>query len=179
MFCFDGCCKWQLYLGSVLVAVVLISGGFLYLQKRKSEQIMASFKNMLPQHATVLRDGQEKKVNAEDLVLGDIVMLKAGDAVPADLRVLECENLKVKKIILNFYLFLLSRKKTEKKKRKSSDFFVLFVIIIRLDSISPCKKIKMKKWKSSDFFALFICHHYSSGFDFLYCRFSVRWIIHR
>lgn len=80
------------YLGIVLFLVVFLSGTFSYFQEKKSNDLMASFKNMMPNLCTVIRDGNPSQVNAEDLVLGDIVLLKAGDKVPADMRIVECSD---------------------------------------------------------------------------------------
>ena len=59
-------------------------------------------------HALVVRDGQKLTVNAQDLVIGDIVLVRAGDRVPADIRVLESQGFKVSTgvllIIFNKYL---------------------------------------------------------------------------
>lgn len=56
---------------------------------------MESFKNMVPQFALVIREGEKLTLRAEDLVLGDVVEVKFGDRVPADLRVIEARNFKV------------------------------------------------------------------------------------
>ena len=56
---------------------------------------MESFKKLVPQEATVLRNGDKLSVNAVNLVVGDIVFVKAGDRIPADLRIFEARNLKV------------------------------------------------------------------------------------
>lgn len=82
----------NLYLGIVLFAVVLITGTFSYFQEKKSNDLMASFKNMMPNRCTVTRDGNPVEVVAEDLVIGDIVHIKAGDKMPADIRILECSD---------------------------------------------------------------------------------------
>jgi len=50
---------------------------------------MDSFKNLVPQYALCLRDGQKVTLLAKDLTLGDIIEVKAGDRVPADIRILE------------------------------------------------------------------------------------------
>lgn len=63
----------NLYLGIVLAAVVIVTGIFSYYQESKSSKIMESFKNMVPQFATVIREGEKLTLRAEDLVLGDIV----------------------------------------------------------------------------------------------------------
>ena len=82
----------NLYLGIVLVAVVSLTGVFSYLQERTSSNLMDSFKNMMPTMTTVIRDGETTKLNAINLCKGDIIMLKGGDKVPADVRVIECSD---------------------------------------------------------------------------------------
>lgn len=64
-------------------------------QESKSSKIMESFKNMVPQFATVIREGEKLTLRAEDLVLGDVVEVKFGDRIPADIRVIEARNFKV------------------------------------------------------------------------------------
>uniref|UniRef100_A0A7N6BFC2 Sodium/potassium-transporting ATPase subunit alpha n=1 Tax=Anabas testudineus TaxID=64144 RepID=A0A7N6BFC2_ANATE len=85
----------NLYLGVVLAAVVIITGCFSYFQEAKSSRIMDSFKKMVPQQATVIREGQKIQINAEFVVLGDLVEIKGGDRVPADLRVISSSGCKV------------------------------------------------------------------------------------
>jgi sodium/potassium-transporting ATPase subunit alpha len=85
----------NLYLGAVLAAVVLVTGIFSYYQEFKSNKIMESFKHMIPQMAAVLRDGQVISINAVDLVVGDIVDVKFGDRIPADIRILSGQGFKV------------------------------------------------------------------------------------
>merc|ERR1712226_1812676 len=85
----------NLYLGVVLTAVVVITGIFSYYQESKSAKIMESFKNLVPQYAVVRRNGEKITVKAAELTLGDIVDIKFGDRVPADLRVIEARGFKV------------------------------------------------------------------------------------
>jgi len=85
----------ELYLGIVLTAVVIITGCFSYYQESKSSKIMESFAKMVPQEAVVLRDGKKLNINAVDCVIGDVVFVKFGDRVPADLRVVESKGFKV------------------------------------------------------------------------------------
>ena len=56
---------------------------------------MESFKNLVPQYAVVVRDNKKFDIKAEELTLGDIIEVKFGDRVPADMRVLEATNFKV------------------------------------------------------------------------------------
>ncbi|KAF0301622.1 Sodium/potassium-transporting ATPase subunit alpha [Amphibalanus amphitrite] len=88
----------NLYLGIVLSAVVIITGCFSYYQESKSSRIMESFKNMVPQVCITLwssADGSKATVRAEELTLGDLVEIKFGDRIPADVRIIEARNMKV------------------------------------------------------------------------------------
>jgi len=85
----------NLYLGIVLTGVVLVTGIFSYYQESKSSKIMESFANMVPQYALAIREGDKISVKAEDLVIGDIIDIKFGDRIPADIRVVESKGFKV------------------------------------------------------------------------------------
>ncbi|XP_027765945.1 potassium-transporting ATPase alpha chain 1-like, partial [Empidonax traillii] len=85
----------NLYLAIALIAVVVVTGCFGYYQEFKSTNIIASFKNLVPQQATVVRDGAKQQINANELVVGDLVEIKGGDRVPADIRVLSAQGCKV------------------------------------------------------------------------------------
>lgn len=85
----------NLYLGLVLAIVVFVTGCFAYLQERKSSKIMDSFKKMVPQHARVIRDGIKDTISADEVVVGDLVEVGAGDRVPADIRVIFAHQFKV------------------------------------------------------------------------------------
>merc|ERR1712021_119966 len=85
----------NLYLGVVLTAVVTVTGVFSYYQESKSAAIMESFKNLVPQYALARRNGEKVTITTSELTLGDIVEVKFGDRVPADLRVLEASMFKV------------------------------------------------------------------------------------
>uniref|UniRef100_A0A8D0HLC2 Sodium/potassium-transporting ATPase subunit alpha n=1 Tax=Sphenodon punctatus TaxID=8508 RepID=A0A8D0HLC2_SPHPU len=85
----------NLYLGVVLSAVVIITGCFSYYQEAKSSKIMESFKNMVPQQALVIRNGEKLSINAEGVVIGDLVEVKGGDRIPADLRIISAHGCKV------------------------------------------------------------------------------------
>ena len=85
----------NLYLGIVLSAVVILTGIFSYYQESKSDKIMESFKNLVPQQALCIRNGEKKAIVARELVLGDVVEVKGGDRIPADLRIVQASNMKV------------------------------------------------------------------------------------
>lgn len=82
----------------LLVAVINATIGFL--QESKAEKALEGIKKMLSLDAVVIRDGKRQKIDAADLVPGDIVILKAGDKVPADLRILSAANLGVEEAAL-------------------------------------------------------------------------------
>uniref|UniRef100_A0A8B9KSU9 Sodium/potassium-transporting ATPase subunit alpha n=1 Tax=Astyanax mexicanus TaxID=7994 RepID=A0A8B9KSU9_ASTMX len=88
----------DLYLAITLIAVVVVTGCFGYYQEFKSTNIIASFKNLVPQQALVIRDGQKNQINANLLVVGDLVEIKGGDRVPADIRVITSQGCKVPNI---------------------------------------------------------------------------------
>ena len=79
----------------VILAVVLINATVGFYQEYRSEQSLAALKGMLPVRARVRREGKKIEVAAEDLVPGDIVLLEAGDPVPADGRLLLAAGLEV------------------------------------------------------------------------------------
>lgn len=85
----------QLYLGVVLTSVVIVTGIFSYYQENKSFRIMDSFKDMVPQYALVIRDGQKLTVKPEEICIGDLVEVKAGDRIPADIRIIKSHAFKV------------------------------------------------------------------------------------
>ena len=64
-------------------------------QEAKAEKSIESLKQMTPQKAKVIREGKTKEINAEEIVEGDIIILEAGNYVPADCRLLESYNLKI------------------------------------------------------------------------------------
>ena len=84
----------------IIMLVVLINSIIGYWQERKSEQAMEALKNMTKPFCKVKRDGVIHKIKSEELVVGDIVILEAGDIVPADLRLIESESLKIEESAL-------------------------------------------------------------------------------
>jgi len=76
----------------ILFVIVIINAGIGFFQEYKSEKIVSSLQHLIKEKTTVVRDGKEKEIWAEELVPGDIVLLQEGDGVPADLRLIESEN---------------------------------------------------------------------------------------
>ncbi len=85
---------------AVIVAVVLANALIGYLQEGKAEQAMAALRDLLAPKATVLRDGARLTIPAQELVLGDIVQVEAGDKLPADLRLLQVHSLTAQEALL-------------------------------------------------------------------------------
>jgi magnesium-transporting ATPase (P-type) len=84
----------------VILAVVVVNAVIGFVQEGRAEQAMEAIRGMLAPHSSVLREGRRHNVDAADLVQGDIVLVEAGDRVPADLRLLEARGLKAEEAIL-------------------------------------------------------------------------------
>ncbi|MBO5783259.1 MAG: calcium-translocating P-type ATPase, PMCA-type, partial [Clostridia bacterium] len=79
---------------ALIVFIVILNAVMGVIQESKAEKALDALKNMSAPHARVLRDNREQIVNAWELVPGDIIILEAGDFVPADARLLKSVNLK-------------------------------------------------------------------------------------
>jgi magnesium-transporting ATPase (P-type) len=84
----------------VILAVVIANAVIGFIQEGKAEKAMEAIRHMLAPSASVMRDGQRKSIDGGKLVPGDIVLLEAGDKVPADLRLLITHGLSVQESIL-------------------------------------------------------------------------------
>ncbi|MBQ8686012.1 MAG: calcium-translocating P-type ATPase, PMCA-type [Clostridia bacterium] len=84
----------------IIMAVVLINAVLGVLQESKAEKAIEALQEMSAAQSKVLRDGKILSVPSEELVVGDIVLLEAGDAVPADGRILESASLKIEEAAL-------------------------------------------------------------------------------
>jgi magnesium-transporting ATPase (P-type) len=85
---------------AVILAVVLINAIIGFVQEGKAEQALEGIRKMLSPHAQIRRDGGWVEVPAEELVPGDLVRLRSGDRVPADLRLIETTNLRIEESAL-------------------------------------------------------------------------------
>ena len=85
---------------AVIAAVVVINAVIGFVQEGKAEEAMEMIRKMLSPEAVAIRGGKRKKINAEELVVGDVVWLESGDRVPADVRLLEVNELAVEEAIL-------------------------------------------------------------------------------
>lgn len=84
----------------VIVVVAVINASIGFFQENKAEKALDDIKRLLSLKATVVRDGERLDIDAEKITVGDIVLLRPGDKVPADLRLLETNNLKIEESLL-------------------------------------------------------------------------------
>ena len=84
----------------VIFAVVLLNSFIGFFQEQKAEKAMEALKRLVVPKAKVLRGGALKEIAAFELVPGDVILLEAGDKVPADARIIEVFNLAVDEAIL-------------------------------------------------------------------------------
>ena len=84
----------------VILAVVVVNAIIGFVQEGKAEKALDSLRQMLAPKATVLREGIRKSIDGASLVPGDVVLIEAGDKVPADLRLLTAHNLLIGEAIL-------------------------------------------------------------------------------
>jgi P-type Ca2+ transporter type 2C len=84
----------------VILVIVLLNAIIGFFQEYRAEKAMQALKQMTITQARVLRDGTSSWLSATELVPGDIVLLEAGNAVPADLRIMESVNLKIEEAAL-------------------------------------------------------------------------------
>ncbi|EHN59200.1 cation-translocating P-type ATPase [Oenococcus kitaharae] len=83
-----------------ILLVVVLNAIFGVFQESKAEDAIEALKQMSTPNANVLRDGKVLSVPATDLVVGDIVLLEAGDIIPADLRLIDVSSLKIEEAAL-------------------------------------------------------------------------------
>eukprot|EP00043_Microstomoeca_roanoka_P016509 m.169139 g.169139 ORF g.169139 m.169139 type:complete len:745 (-) comp16472_c4_seq1:369-2603(-) len=94
-YIFDPSQNVNLWLGLILMLVVFGTSFAAYWQERKSSNLMEEFSKMTPLATVVIRDGVQAEIQGTNLAIGDIVAFKEGDVVPADVRLLQVNVLKV------------------------------------------------------------------------------------
>ncbi|KAL0079975.1 hypothetical protein F4703DRAFT_1871952 [Phycomyces blakesleeanus] len=83
------------YLGAILIGVALLNAFIEFYQEQKSAALLESFLNMIPAKCMVVRDHRIQQLDAINLVIGDVVFIRMGDKVPADLFIFAGSELKV------------------------------------------------------------------------------------
>ena len=89
------------WIESVIIAVVVLLNAILGLyQENKAEKSLEALKKMSAATCKVIRNGMLQTINADELVVGDIISIEAGDSIPADARIIEYSNLQVEEAAL-------------------------------------------------------------------------------
>ncbi|EMF0377898.1 HAD-IC family P-type ATPase [Enterococcus hirae] len=86
--------------GSIILAVVLVNSFVGYWQERKAEEALNGLEKLLGQNAVIFTEGIKELVPAKELVPGDLLALKAGDVIPADVRLIEVHDFMVEEAAL-------------------------------------------------------------------------------
>ncbi len=84
----------------IILAVVLINAILGVVQESKAEKAVEALQKMSAATTKTLRDGKVITIKSEDLVVGDVILLDAGDAIPADCRIFECASMKIEEAAL-------------------------------------------------------------------------------
>ena len=89
------------YIDAIAITVIIVLNAVLgVIQESKAEQAIAALKKMAAPLAQVIRDGRQTSIPGRELVVGDIVILEAGNYIPADMRLVESMNLKIEEASL-------------------------------------------------------------------------------
>lgn len=84
----------------VILGVAVINALIGHIQESNAEKSLQSIRNMLSSDARVIRNGSHETIPTTEIVPGDIIVLRAGDRIPADMRLIEAHNLRVEEAIL-------------------------------------------------------------------------------
>ena len=84
----------------LILLIVVVNAIIGLVQEGKAEKSLEALKNMNKPFAKVIRDGNLEKIASEELVVGDVVVLEAGDMVPADMRLIQCSSLQIEEAAL-------------------------------------------------------------------------------
>ncbi len=84
----------------IILAVVIINAVLGVMQESKAEKAVEALQKMSAATTKTLRDGKVEVIKSEDLVVGDVILLDAGDAIPADCRIFECASMKIEEAAL-------------------------------------------------------------------------------
>ena len=82
-------------LGVAIVAVVVLNGVFAFVQERRSQHTTERLRDLIPRRVTVVRSGRHRDIDVRSLVVGDLVLLAAGDRISADLEAVEAHALRL------------------------------------------------------------------------------------
>lgn len=105
--------------GIAIVLIIMIDVIMGTIQEYKAKKSAESLSNMIKVNTKVLRNGREKIVDSEDLVVGDIFYLESGDKVSADARIIECNNLSINESMLTGESNAIFKNSSKMKENKS------------------------------------------------------------
>ncbi|MBR9692160.1 calcium-translocating P-type ATPase, SERCA-type [Candidatus Woesearchaeota archaeon] len=89
------------YLNAIVIGAILILNAVMgFVQEYKAEKAIEALKKMASLKAVVIRDGKEKKIDAKELIPGDVILLETGEKIPADARLIEVVNLQTQEAAL-------------------------------------------------------------------------------
>lgn len=80
---------------AVILAVVFLNAAIGFIQEGRAEEALAAIRNMIAPNAAVLREGRRLTIAAKSIVPGDLVLIEAGDRIPADLRLIHARSLRI------------------------------------------------------------------------------------
>ena len=86
--------------GAIILGLIALNVGLSIVQEYRAEKALSALRALLPLHCRAIRHGAETDVPAEQLVPGDVIFIRSGDLVPADIRVLEADGLEVNQATL-------------------------------------------------------------------------------
>ena len=101
-----------MFLGIVIILIVIVTGILSYYQNSKSEAIMESIKQLSKLQVIVIRqakpgtDKEEQAVSCSEIVPGDVVIIKSGQKIPADVRIIKSNNLQVDNSSLTVFILI-------------------------------------------------------------------------
>jgi sodium/potassium-transporting ATPase subunit alpha len=87
-------------LGYAIIGVIFINAFFTFLQEYRAEKASQALKKLMPYQANVIREGRETRIPAKQIVPGDVIIVKGGDRVPADARIIKAVDLAVDNSLL-------------------------------------------------------------------------------
>ena len=85
---------------AIILAIVVVNGAIGFVQDYRAERVMAALRQLAALKAVVVRDGSRHTIAASEIVRGDVVLIEAGNGVPADLRLIEAPRLKINEAAL-------------------------------------------------------------------------------
>ncbi|MBN1325468.1 magnesium-translocating P-type ATPase [Candidatus Falkowbacteria bacterium] len=104
----------------IIILMIVLSAILSFIQEYRSEETVAALRNKVALKSWVLRDKKIMQINATDLVVGDIVILEVGKIIPADLRLIETNDLAVNQAVLTGETFPAEKFPENKKDEKES-----------------------------------------------------------